>query len=130
MNSFNYKDAKEKDNRTYCQYYISLLKTKHILIFSFFLLSDYNPQITKIYIFFFIFAINYLVSAMFYTDEVIHKIDEDEGSFDLTYQLPIMLYSLIISTVLKIALNASGLYEQNIIEYKNDKKKRKLILQN
>ena len=123
MNSFDYEDAKEKDNRTYCQYYVSLLKTKHILIFSFFLLSDYNPQITKIYIFFFIFAINYLVSAMFYTDEVIHKIDEDEGSFDITYQLPIMLYSLIISTVLKIALNASGLYEQNIIEYKNDKKK-------
>ena len=123
MNSFDYEDAKEKDNRTYCQYYVSLLKTKHILIFSFFLLSDYNPQITKIYIFFFIFAINYLVSAMFYTDEVIHKIDEDEGSFGLTYQLPIMLYSLIISTVLKIALNASGLYEQNIIEYKNDKKK-------
>ena len=28
MNSFDYEIAKAKDNRTYCQYYISLLKTK------------------------------------------------------------------------------------------------------
>ena len=123
MNSFDYEDAKAKDNRTYCQYYKSLLKTKHFLIFSFFLLTDYNPQIIKIYIFFFTFAINYLVSAMFYTDETIHKISEDEGSFDFTYQLPIMFYSLIISNVLKILLNLSGLYEDDIIKYKNDKKK-------
>ena len=122
MNSFDYEIAKAKDNRTYCQYYISLLKTKHFLIFSFFLFTDYNPQIIKIYIFFFTFAINYLVSVMFYTDETIHKISEDEGSFDITYQLPIMFYSLIVSNVLKILLNISGLYEDNIIEYKNDKK--------
>ena len=122
MNSFDYEIAKAKDNRTYCQYYISLLKTKHFLIFSFFLFTDYNPQIIKIYIFFFTFAINYLVSVMFYTDETIHKISEDEGSFDITYQLPIMFYSLIVSNVLKILLNISGLYEDNIIEYKNNKK--------
>ena len=122
MNSFDYEIAKAKDNRTYCQYYISLLKTKHFLIFSFFLFTDYNPPIIKIYIFFFTFAINYLVSVMFYTDETIHKISEDEGSFDITYQLPIMFYSLIVSNVLKILLNISGLYEDNIIEYKNDKK--------
>ena len=33
-----------------------------------------------------------------------------------------MLYSLIVSNVLKILMNLSGLYEDNIIEYKNDKK--------
>ena len=117
-----YEDAKVNDNRTYCQYYFSLLKTKHFLIFSFFQLGDYNPQIIKIYIFFFTFAVNYLVSAMFYTEETIHKISEDEGSFDFTYQLPIMFYSLIVSNVLKILMNLSGPYEDNIIEYKNDKK--------
>ena len=29
MNSLIYKKAKEKDKRTYCQYYLSLLRTKH-----------------------------------------------------------------------------------------------------
>ena len=122
MNSFDYEDAKEKDNRTYCQYYVSLLKTKHFLIFTFLQFGDYNPQIIKIYIFFFTFAINYLVSAMFYSDDTIHKISEDEGSFDFTYQLPIMFYSLVISNVLKISLNSFGLYEDDLLKYKNDKK--------
>jgi len=59
MNSLDYKEAKLKDKRTYCQYYLSLLRTKHILIFTFCQTRDYNSQIIKIYIFFFTFAINY-----------------------------------------------------------------------
>ena len=35
MNSLNYDDAKKHDKRNYCQYYISLLRTNHILIFFF-----------------------------------------------------------------------------------------------
>ena len=75
----------------------------------------------KIYIFFFTFAINYSVSAMFYSDETMHKIYVDEGSFDFSYQLPQMFYSLIISTILQTLLNILGLYEQDIISFKNEK---------
>ena len=119
MNSLIYKKAKEKDKRTYCQYYLSLLRTKHILIFTFFYFNDYNSQIIKIYIFFLTFTINYAVSAMFYSDSTMHKIYLDEGSFDFTYQLPKMFYSLIISSILKAILNFLGLYEENIIAFKN-----------
>ena len=119
MNSLIYKKAKEKDQRTYCQYYLSLLRTKHILIFTFFYFNDYNSQIIKIYIFFLTFTINYAVSAMFYSDSTMHKIYLDEGSFDFTYQLPKMFYSLIISSILKAILNFLGLYEENIIAFKN-----------
>ena len=121
MNFFSYNEAKQFDKRTYFQYYISLLKTKHILIFSFFLTKDYNSQIIKIYILFFTFAINYLISAMFYSDSTMHKIYKDEGAFDFTYQLPKMAYSLIISALLKSILNNFGLYEENIISFKNHK---------
>ena len=123
MNSLDYEIAKEKDNRSYCQYYLSLLRTRHILIFSFFQFRDYNSQMIKIYIFFFTFAINYLVSAMFYSYSTMHKIYKDEGSFDFTYQLPQMIYSLLISTALKVVLNILGLYESNIVSFRAGKYK-------
>ena len=54
MNSLNYEEAKALDNRTYFQYYLSLLRTNHILIFSFLYIKDYNSQIIKyIYILFY-----------------------------------------------------------------------------
>ena len=70
-------------------------------------------------------VINYAVNALFFTDETMHKIYLDEGSFDFTYQLPQMLYSLIISSLLKILLTTLGLYGRNIIEIKNLKNKSK-----
>ena len=76
----------------------------------------------KIYLFFFIFSIHYVVSAMFYSDETMHKIYVEEGAFDFTYQLPKMIYSLIISSILKIVLNKFGLYETNIIIIKHIEK--------
>ena len=120
LNSLTYKIAKIKDNRTYCQYYMSLLRTNHILIFTFFQAKDYNSRMIKIYIFFLTFAINYLISAMFYSDSTMHKIYEDKGSFDFTYQLPQMFYSLIISAFLQSLLNLLGLYEKSIISYRNN----------
>ena len=124
MNSLEYEEAKLKDKRSFCQYYTSLLRTKHILIFSFCLRKDYNSGIIKIYIFFLTFAINYLISAMFYSDSTMHKIYIDQGSFDFTYQLPQMFYSFIISTLLQNLLNLLGLYEETIIEFKKEKNKK------
>ena len=118
LNELTYKDALKEDRRSFIQIYISLLKMKHILIFTFFQFRDYNSNIIKINIFFFRFSINYIISAMFYSDTTMHKIYIDNGSFDITYQLPQMLYSLIISSILGILLNLLGLYEKDIAEFK------------
>ena len=53
MNSLLYKEAKKIDNRTYFMYYASLIRTNHLLFFSFFPIMDYNSQILKIFLFFF-----------------------------------------------------------------------------
>ena len=52
LNLLTYKEALESDKRTYCQYTKSLVKTKHLLIFSFCNKDDYNSQIIKINLFF------------------------------------------------------------------------------
>ena len=115
MNSLDYKEALIKDKRNFWQYYLSLIRTNHIFIFTFFQHKDYNSQIIKIYIFLFIYDINHTVSAMFYSDSTMHNIFINDGSFDFSYQLPQMFYSLIISIVLKSLLNLLGLYEKNIL---------------
>ena len=51
MNELTYEQALKYDKRNYIQYYYSLLKTKHILIFSFCTSNDYNSKIIKIDLF-------------------------------------------------------------------------------
>ena len=53
-----------------------------------------------------------MISAMFYSDSTMHKIYKDEGSFDFTYQLPKMVYSSIISAILKSLLKFLGLVKK------------------
>ena len=64
---------------------------------------------------------------MFYSDSTMHKIYIDKGSFDFTYQLPQMFYSLIIAAVFKCILNILGIYEKDIIEFKTSEKNDKKI---
>ena len=122
-NDLSYKLAKRVDKRNYFQYYISLLKAKHILIFSFFNNSDYNSRIIKIDLFFIGFIIYFTVNALFFNDDTMHKIYEDEGSFNFIYQLPQIIYSSIISAVFNILLKLLALSEGNILEYKKNKEK-------
>ena len=82
-NNLKYELALKYDKRTYFEYYISLLKTQHIFIFSFFYSKDYNLRIIKIDLFFISFALSYAVNALFFNDNTMHKIYEDEGSLIL-----------------------------------------------
>ena len=52
LNELPYDLALQYDNRSFSQYYISLLRTKHTLIFTFFYNKDYNSKIIKIDLFF------------------------------------------------------------------------------
>jgi len=80
LNSLDYKDAIKIDQRTYIQYYCSLIRTKHLLIFTFYFNKayiDYNSYIIKIELFLFAFALYLTVSALFFNDDTIHDIYED-----------------------------------------------------
>ena len=105
MNDLSYKLALKYDKRNFCEFYLSLLKTKHILIFSFYNSNDYNSKIVKIDLFFICFILFYTVNALFFNDNTMHKIYEDQGSFNIIYQLPQIIYSSLISGVLNILLN-------------------------
>ena len=59
--SFSYKDALIYDKRTFFEYYISLIRTKHPIIFSFIPMKDYNSILIKISLFLLFFAITYTI---------------------------------------------------------------------
>ena len=50
-----------------------------------------------------------------------HKIYEDGGSFNFIYQIPQILYSSIISTVINALVKSLSLSEKNILEIKYEK---------
>ena len=99
-NLLPYNLAKLHDNRSYCVYYISLLRTRHNLFFSFCQDRDYNSKIIKIDLFFIDFAILYAVNCLFFNDDSLHKIYETKGSFNLEYEIPKILYSSLGSMVI------------------------------
>ena len=125
-NKLIYVKAIKFDKRTYCEYYISLIQTKHVLVFSFYYNSDYNSRIIKIDLFFNRFVIYFTINALFFNDETVHQIYDDKGKYQLLYQLPQIIYSTLISSVLDILLKILALSENSIIELKNDKSKKNL----
>ena len=122
MNSLSYKEAVKKDKRTNLTYYISLIRSNHILFFSFIPTNDYNSQILKIFIFFFNFTTNFLVNALFFNDTIMIKIYSDGGSFDFIYNIPQILYSSLVSGFINNIIKTLALSSSNIIQLKLKRK--------
>ena len=118
LNDLDYKKAIKIDKRNYWQYYLSLLKTKHLFVFSFITNDDYNSKIIKIYLFFYTFLIDFAVNVIFYTDSTMNKIYVEEGSFNFIYQIPQMIYSSLITTVLNYIITTFGLLQGDILKIK------------
>ena len=126
LNELEYEIALKNDHRTYCQYYLSLLRIKHIIIFTFYNKTDYNSRIIKINLFFINITIYFVVNALFFNDEIMHKIYEDQGDYNFIYQLPQIIYSSIISAILNVLLKILALSESDIIKFKKIKEKENL----
>ena len=84
LNIMDYNDALCIDNRTFFQYYCSLLKTKHPLILTFFSNKDYNSLIIKI------------CYAIFFNYSIIHIIYKGGGNYNLSYLFPVIIYAFLI----------------------------------
>ena len=121
MNELSYELALNFDKRSFCQFYISLLKTKHNFIFSFFYNKDYNSRIIKIDLFFIGFTIYYTVNALFYNDGTMHNMYVNNGSFDIEYKLPKIVVSSLISIALNTLLKILALSNSDILDFKKNK---------
>ena len=128
LNMLEYKDALIFDKRSYSQFYISLLKTKHILIFTFFNINDYNSMVIKICLFLFFISLNLTINALFFSDSTIHEIYMEKGEYNFIYQLPQIIYSTIIISFINIIVKYLSLTEKTIINFKKEQSNEDLGL--
>ena len=118
LNSLTYEEALEYDKRNYLQYYISLIRTKHPLIFSFVPMDDYNTIIVKVSIFLLSFIIYFAINALFFTQSTIHQIYEDQGAYNLGYQIKKILIAFIISYIISSIIKYFFVSERDILKIK------------
>jgi len=128
LNNLKYEEALEIDFRSYNQFYLSLLKETHSLIFTFFVKNDYNIFLLKLSLFLFNFAILYFMNAIFCTDDTMHKLYEDEGEFDFVYEIPKTIYSTLITQIISSLLENLSLSQDDFLSIK-EKEEVKLILE-
>ena len=134
LNSLEYEEAIKLDHRNYFEYYFSLIKNNHPLMFSFSPYNDYNSKIIKMFLFFFSFSLDFTINALFFNDDTMHKIYEDKGKFNFLYQIPQILYSTLISRFIDSLIKNLALSQDAFVDLKQedikniDKKYRKKLI--
>ena len=133
LNFSSYIEAKQNDKRSFCKYYISLIKTKHLLVFPFTIKNDFNSRSMKICFLFLIFGINLTIVIFFIDESSFHELYISKGAFNIFFHLPKIIYATIISLFLKDLLISTIFTERNFIQKRNkilsgviDKKNREM----
>ena len=62
------------------------------------------------------------INALFFNGDTMHKIYREEGKFNFIYQIPIIIYSSLISEPINSIVRYLALTENIIIEIKNAKR--------
>ena len=127
LNLLNYQEAIIYDKRTYFQYYFDLVKRKQIILFTFMLNNDYNIFDIKLALLLFSFALYFAVSALFFEDETMHKIYENKGKLNILFQIPHILYSTLISSIINILVKFLALSNKDMIRIKQIKDKENAL---
>ena len=121
LNDLDYEIAFLVDKRTFWQYYYDVLKKDHIIFFTFIINDDYNLRYIKILLFIVSFCLFLTIEGFFFTDESMDNIYESNGIFDFIMQLPQILYSDIVSSVISMILQKLSITEDQILDLKKEK---------
>ena len=66
------------------------------------------------------FGLFFTINGFFFSDETMHKVYEDNGEYDIIYQIPQIFYSSIISSIANVLLRNLSLSEDSILELKKE----------
>ena len=121
INKLPYKYALKIDNRDKGQYYWPLLKSKNKIISIFLNRNDFNIVYTKASLFIFSFNLSFAINALFFNDEEIYKINQEENSYNINTEIARIVYSSIISISISFFVEFLALTQRNIIKLRNIK---------
>ena len=66
------------------------------------------------------------MNTLFFSDDSMHKIYEDEGKYDFLYQIPQTLYSTIVSQIISFLLETLSLSNDEVIGLKEKPNKEEM----
>ena len=125
LNKMEYENALINDQREYCQYYISLLKKKHLIILVFVSNDDYNVFLLKFSLFILSISLFFAINTLFFRDSTMRYIFKNRGAYNFLYQIPQVLYSTLISSAMTYILKLLSLSQNELIEIKKESDKAK-----
>ena len=125
LNRMDYKDALIYDNRNFWKYYLSLLKKKHLILLTFASINDYNVFLLKFSLFVLSIALFFALNTLFFRDSTMRQIFADKGKFNFLYQIPQVLYSTIVSSLMTFILKKLSLSQNELIAIKREPNKKK-----
>ena len=120
LNDMSYEEALRLDQRTFFEYYISLLKTGHMLV-KIFENRDYNSRAIKTFLIFLNFSSCYSINGLFFDDDTMNDIYTNKGEYKFTDQIPQIAYSTVISIVADSLFSFLALSEDDVISIKQEK---------
>ena len=101
LNYAPYYDAILYDKRNLFQIYFSLIKTKQILLLPFGCKNDFNPRTMKLSFMLYIFTIFLVTNTIFVNDSTLHKLYVSNGKIQTFDEIPKIIYTIIISSIIK-----------------------------
>jgi hypothetical protein len=129
LNFAPYKRALKDDERTFIQYYWSLLKMKQICIFTFYTSEDYILRSTKIALFILFVAFYFAFTALFFNDNIMRSIYIYKGNTNAAVHIPNIILSSICSIIMNLIVRFVCLNERDInkvIQESNPEKRKSL----
>ena len=122
LNSLQYHVALLVDKRTFSQYYCSLIRKNQLIIFVFVPIDDYNLISIKISLFLLSFSSYLCVNAFFFDDDTMHQINLINSEKILLYHFPLIIYSSLISSLIRAILKHIALSENTLLSIKRVRK--------
>ena len=125
MNYLRYESAIKSDKRTYFECYLSLIRTKQLLIFTLYPSNDFNSRVIKICYVFFIYPLFLTINALFIEDSTMHYLYIYSDSVNYMDHLFKIIYATVICFILSKLLEKFIFTEMSILQIKkNDGKDR------
>ena len=110
LNHMSYINALLYDKRTFFQYYLSLIKCKNMIYFTFILKTDYNPALLKYSIFVLFFCFIFIINTIFIAN--IRLVNKDENFVN---QIPQLICIVLITRIFNAVIEHFFLPEKKII---------------
>ena len=121
LNAADYETAKEIDKRSYWKYYLSLLKMKQLLIFTFYTHTDHNLRVVKIALFTLFLSFYFAFTALFFNDDIMREIYLYKGNTIAAIHVTNIILSSLCCLVMNLLIRIVSLSERDIYKAMQEK---------